>query len=314
MTQENQTREPDAAFAPHTWILVLNPVSGRGAGLRGRGRIEAALRAKGITFRSAVSEYAGHTTSVVRAAITAGCRNIVVAGGDGSLSEAANGILGQAAVASREIRLALIPVGTGNDWARMRAIPRDYPGAARVLAQGRTVLQDAGMIEFGAGGHRHFVNVAGAGFDAAVLEHMPGRRLGRLSYVVGLVRALLAYRPLPLRWRHGEGEGSAEAFLMFACNGRYCGGGMLVAPDARDDDGQLELVLVRHMPRLKVLRSLPLLFDGSIYGHPRVSHWTSTSVELSRPAGTFIEADGELVGQLPARVSVQRAALGVMVA
>ena len=306
----------DPLPAPEPWLLVLNPVSGRGAGLRHRARIERALRAQGIESRSAISEYAGHTEVLVAQAVAGGCRHIVVAGGDGSLSEAANGILRQTGVASHEVRLALVPVGTGNDWARMRAIPGDYAAAARLLARGRTVRQDAGVIEFPGGGRRYFVNVAGAGFDAAVLERLPGRRLGRLSYLVGLVRALMAYRPLPLRWlqRGGEAEAAAEAFVMFACIGRYCGGGMLVAPGASDSDGLLELVLIRHMSRFKVLRSLPSLFDGSIYGHPQVSHWTAAGMELIGPAGTSIEADGELVGRLPAVVGLRQCALSVVVA
>ncbi len=314
MNEENEALRRDAVFPPGTWLLVLNPVSGRGAGLRHRRRIEAALRSEGVAFRSAVSEYAGHTAVLVAEAIRAGCRRVAVAGGDGSLNEAANGILGQTAVASHEILLALVPVGTGNDWARMRAIPNRYPAAAALIARGHAVLQDAGVIEFAGGGRRHFVNVAGAGFDAAVLERLPARRFGKLSYLMGLVRALVAYRPTALRWRAGGTEDGAEAFLMFACIGRYCGGGMLVAPGARDDDGLLELVLVRHMSRLKVLRSLPRLFDGSIYGHPRVSHWSVPAAELIGPAGTSIEADGEIVGRLPATVGLRRHALSVVVA
>lgn len=299
-------------WQPESWLLVLNPVSGRGAGLRDRARIEAALRAEGLAFRSVLSEFAGHTTVLVARAIAEGCRRVVVAGGDGSLSEAANAILGQARIPSHEICLGLMPVGTGNDWARLRAIPRGYGAAARLLARCRTARQDAGIVDFAGGGRRYFVNVAGAGFDAAVLERLPGRRLGRLSYLVGLLRALAAYRPLPLRWRGGDGEDGAQAFVMFACIGRYCGGGMLVAPGASDTDGQLEMVLVRHMSRLKVLRSLPQLFDGSIYRHPQVSHWGAPGVELTGPAGTAIEADGELVGRLPVTLSVLPGALCVV--
>jgi diacylglycerol kinase (ATP) len=304
----------DTKYSPSTWLLVLNPVSGRGAGRRDRMRIEAAMRSHGIDFHSAMSEYAGHTQVLVAEAVASGCRRVVVAGGDGSLNEAANGILGQETVAAEQVRLSLIPVGTGNDWARMRSIPRGYTEAAGLLVRGRVVRQDAGRIDFASGERRYFVNVAGAGFDAAVLEHLPRWRLGRLSYLVGLLRALAAYRPLPLRWRHDGGvEADAQAFVMFACNGRFCGGGMLVAPDASDADGRLEFVLIRHMPRLEVLRSLPRLFDGSIYGHPGVSHWTAANLDLIGPAGTAVEADGELVGKLPATLGIARAALGVVV-
>jgi diacylglycerol kinase (ATP) len=116
----------------------------------------------------------GHTTTLVDEAIALGCRSIVVAGGDGSLSEAANGILSQGTVAPLDVPLALIPVGAGNDGARIRAIPRDHAAAARLLTRGRVVHQDVGVIDFQAGGRRYFVNVAGAGFDAAVLGIVVG--------------------------------------------------------------------------------------------------------------------------------------------
>jgi diacylglycerol kinase family enzyme len=164
-------------FGPTTWALILNPVSGRGAGLRDRARIEAALREQGLEFHSVVSRHAGHTIGLAAEAVSLGCRRIVVAGGDGSLGEAANGILGQDAVPPDAVHLGLIPLGTGNDWARMRSMPADYAAAARVLARGWTACQDVGVIEFPDGMRRHFVNVAGTGFDAAVLENMPSRRL-----------------------------------------------------------------------------------------------------------------------------------------
>lgn len=300
-------------YAPETWLLVLNPVSGRGAGLRDRPQIEAALRAQGIAYRSFVSDYAGHTIALVTEAIACGCRRIAIAGGDGSLSEAANGILGQTAIPPKDLRLALIPVGTGNDWARMHAIPRDYAAAAALIAHGRMADQDAGVIEFATGGRRYFVNVAGTGFDAGVVERMPTRRLGRLAYLIGLVRELVAYRPLSLHWRIGGEQSSADAFVLFACIGRYCGGGMLVAPSASDADGLLDLVLIRHMRRWNVMQSLPQLFDGRLKDHPKVVAWTAPGIELLAPTGTAIEADGELVGRLPATLSLKREALRVIV-
>jgi YegS/Rv2252/BmrU family lipid kinase len=300
-------------FDSDTWLLVLNPVSGRGAGLRDRRRIEAALDAHGLGHHAMVSGYPGHTTVLVAQAIAAGCRRIVVAGGDGSLSEAANGILGQSAVPAERVALGLVPVGTGNDWARMRGVPHDYAAAAAVIAAGASAPQDVGVIDFADGSRRHFVNVAGTGFDAGVVERMPDRRLGRLAYLIGLLREMAGYRPLPLRWRDPGGEAGAQTFVMFACIGRYCGGGMFVAPAARDDDGLLDIALIRHMGRIEVIRSLPRLFDGSIARHPKVSTWQTAGIELLGPAGASVEADGELVGRLPASIAVRSRALQVMV-
>jgi YegS/Rv2252/BmrU family lipid kinase len=302
-----------ASFDSSTWLLVLNPVSGRGAGLRDRKKIESALTSQGISFITVVSEHYGHTADLVSGGIAQGCRHILVAGGDGSLSEAVNGIFAQPDIPPKEIRLALVPVGTGNDWARAQALPHDYLEAARTVAAGATRSHDVGVIDFSAGGRRWFINVAGMGFDAGVIEHMPTRKLGRSAYLIGLIRQLVAYQPLSLHWRNGGDDQSAQAFVMFACIGRYCGGGMLVAPEASPVDGLLDLVLIRHMSRLNVLRALPSLFDGTLPQHPKVSGWRTERVEFTGAPGIAIEADGELVGHTPATFCVLREAVRMVV-
>lgn len=306
------THVPPLAFAPETWLLLLNPVSGRGRGVRQRAAIEAQLRALGQSFQTQISAHAGHTTALVAAAVSAGCRRVLVAGGDGSLGEAVNGLFQQDAVAPAAVTLALLPVGTGNDWARGQGVPTDLTAALRLAAQGRARAHDAGVIEFAGGGRRWFVNVAGTGFDAAVVERMPSRRLGRLAYVIGLLRGLAAYAPLPLQLDFDARSERAEALVAFACIGSTCGGGMRVAPAARSDDGQFDLTLIRYLKPLDILRNVRRLFDGTLAEHPKVSIWRTPQVALSGPAGTAVEADGEPVGHLPATVRSLPAALRVV--
>ncbi|MBI4997519.1 MAG: diacylglycerol kinase family lipid kinase [Rhodocyclales bacterium] len=300
-------------YAPDTWLLLLNPVSGGGRGLRQRTRIESAMAARHLSAHTAVSEYAGHTTELVARAIRAGCRRLLVGGGDGSLSEAVNGILAVAEVPSTDVTLALLPVGTGNDWARGHGIPHDIDRALDIVAAGRVQAHDAGYVDFPASGaRRHFINVAGIGFDAIVVEHMPSRKLGWLAYLVGLLRSLGSLSPIPLRIAVDGRTEHADALVLFACIGRYCGGAMFVAPRARSDDGKLDLTLIRHMPRLSILRSLPRLFDGSIAAHPRVTMWQTGAARIDAPAGTPLEADGEFIGHAPAAFGVLPGALRVM--
>ena len=306
--------QPLPRFDADTWLLLLNPVSGRGSGLRRRAGIEAALAAQGLRCHTQVSEYAGHSVALVRAALAAGCRRLLIAGGDGSVSEAVNGIFSQDQVAPAQVRLALLPIGTGNDWARGLGLPQRIDDVARLLGNHRLRALDVGRIDFPeTGARRYFINVAGGGFDAQVIERMPSRRFGRLAYVIGLLRGLAAYRPLPLRLEAASGPAHAQAFVLFACLGRYCGGGMLVAPQAQSDDGQLDFTLIHHMSRLRVLHALPRLFDGSLLAHPRVQAWCGREAHLAAPPGTAIQADGELVGHAPVRFSVLPQALPVVV-
>lgn len=299
-----------------TWLLLLNPISGGGLGVRNRGRIESTITAHGIRHVAVLSEFPGHIIALVTDAIQRGCRRILVAGGDGSLSEAVNGICAQQTVASDQITLALLPIGTGNDWARGRDIPGDYDHALDLIAAGHTHLHDVGIIDFTTAPtgyvRRYFINVAGTGFDAGVIERMPSRKLGRLAYLVGLLRELVGYRAVPLQLKTGSQRLETSTFVFFACIGRYCGGGMLVAPQAQPDDGLFDLTLVRHLGRIELLMNLKRLFDGSLPTHPKVSTWQGDSVEIEAPHGAAIEADGELVGHAPARLAVAPRAVRII--
>ena len=301
------------AYDSDTWLLLLNPISGGGLGLRDRAQIEAAIVAQGMKHVAVLSEYPGHSVALAAEAIVRGCRRILVAGGDGSLSEAVNGIFIQQSVAADQVTLALLPIGTGNDWARGRAIAHDYTEALERIAAGHALSHDVGVIDFPASGtRRFFVNVAGIGFDAGVIERMPSRKLGRLAYLVGLLRELAGYRPLPLRLRIGARRVDADAFVFFACIGRYCGGGMQVAPRAQCDDGLFDLTLVRYLGRIELLLNLRRLFDGTLPEHPKVSTWLIAGVEIDAPHGAAIEADGELVGHAPARFAMLPKALRII--
>ncbi len=300
-------------YAPETWLLLLNPVSGSGRGLRQRTHIESAMAVRQMQAVTAISGHAGHTTELVAQAIRAGCRRLLVGGGDGSLSEAVNGILAVPEVPGTDVTLALLPVGTGNDWARGHGIPHDIDRALDIVAAGKAVAHDAGWVDFPATGRRrHFINVAGIGFDAVVVEHMPSRKLGWLAYLIGLLRSLGSLRAIPLRIEVDGRTEQAGALVLFACIGRYCGGAMFVAPRARTDDGRLDLTLIRHMPRLSILKSLPQLFDGSIETHPQVTTWQTTAARVDAPAGTPLEADGEFIGHAPAAFGILPGALRVV--
>lgn len=294
-----------AATGGARWFVVLNPVSGRGRGWRDRDRIVAALRAHGSEVELAVSERAGHVQPLVAQALAAGHRNVLAVGGDGTVQEAANAVL----EAGADARFAALPVGTGNDFARTHGVPRDYAAAARVLATGHTRSIDVGEARFDDGRRRYFVNVAGAGFDAYVIEHMPDRRWGRLAYLAGVLRGLAGYRPQPMRLVVDGERRDARSSVAFACLGRYCGGGMLVAPDARSDDGRFDLVRIGDLTRLDVLLSLRRLFDGTIDAHPKVH--TARAAAIRIETALPIQADGELIGRGPVTLSVMPKALKV---
>ncbi len=294
------------------WLVVANPISGQGRAMHHRHEIEAVLRRHGIDFDFVISERPGHAIELVQAAVERGCRHVLAVGGDGTVNECANGIFRQHAAPTAEVTLGVMPIGTGNDWARTHRIPKDYAEVAALMASGASRLQDVGIATFGNGSTRHFVNVAGLGFDAHVVEALPDRTLGPLAYLVGLVKGLLGYSAVPLGLTFDGRRIDTHAFVLFFAIGRYCGSGMNVAPQAEVDDGLFDITLVQELSRWEVLKSLRKLFDGTLLSHPKVLALREAEGAVEADAAQPVEADGELIGHAPVRFSILPRALRVV--
>ena len=294
------------------WLVVANPISGQGRAMHHRHEIEAVLRRHDIDFDFAISERPGHAVELVARAVEGGCRHILAIGGDGTVNECANGIFRQSVAPTAEVTLGVMPIGTGNDWARTHRIPKDYAEVAALMASGASRLQDVGVATFGDGSVRHFVNVAGLGFDAHVVEALPDRTLGPLAYLVGLAKGLLGYRAVSLGLTFAGQRIDTRAFVLFFAIGRYCGSGMNVAPQAEVDDGLFDITLIQDLSRWEVLKSLRRLFDGTLLTHPKVLALREAEGAVEAATTQPVEADGELIGHAPVRFSILPRALRVL--
>jgi YegS/Rv2252/BmrU family lipid kinase len=293
------------------WLVIANPISGQGRAMHHRHEIEAVLHRHGVAFELVVSEHPGHAVELVARAVEGGCRRILAVGGDGTVNECANGIFRQSAAPTDEVLLGVMPIGTGNDWARTHGIPKDYAEVAALMAGGAHRLHDVGLASFDDGSQRHFVNVAGLGFDAHVVASLPDRTLGPMAYLVGLAKGLLSYDAVSLGLTFADRRVEARAFVLFFAIGRYCGSGMNVAPRAEVDDGLFDVTLIQNLSRWEVLKSLRKLFDGTLLDHPKVIALREAAARVD--AGPVpVEADGELIGHAPVRFTLLPRALRVL--
>lgn len=296
------------------WFAVLNPASGGGRALRDRRRIEAALAAAGVRSELAISEHPGHAIALAQTAAHEGFRCFIAIGGDGTVNEVVNGLL-RAGTPPGEATVALLPVGRGDDWARTHRIPRRLEDAVRVIAAGRSALHDVGVAQFQRDGStRYFVNVAGVGFDAYVVEQTQGTRLGPLSYLAGLLRGFATYRAPRMCVGAGAMQLDEPLFVTFAAVGRYCGGGMHVAPAALTDDGLLDVVTIGDLGRVELVLNLRRLFDGSLPSYRKVGSVRCDRVRVETFPPSRVQADGELLGEAPVTFSVLARAVRVIVA
>lgn len=228
---------------------------------------------------------------------------IIVGGGDGTVSASI------AAVMATGRPLGVLPLGTANDFARTLGIPQDPAGAAAVIAAGQTRRVDVGEVN-----GMPFLNVASIGLSATLARSLTTetkRRFGALSYLIVSLRVVLRARSVSgvLRW-----SGGSEPFrtLQLAIgNGRYYGAGMTVAPDARIDDGLLDLYSLETTSLWRLALLAPALRSGHHHSAPEVRSQRGTWFEVATSRPRHINVDGEIRGMTPARFTVRPSALEV---
>jgi YegS/Rv2252/BmrU family lipid kinase len=283
--------------------LVVNPSAGGGRAARALPLVQERLRALGLDVETAATRDLAHARELAAEAARNG-RVVAALGGDG--------LLGCVAGALREIpgaAMGVLPGGRGNDFARMAGIPLDAAQACDVIANG-----SPRPIDLGAAGERTFIGIASLGFDSdanRIANEAPAR-LGQLVYVYGALRALVA-------WKHAaftvdvDGERvSFSGWTVAAANARGYGGGMLLAPDARLDDGALDVVLVSATSKLQFVRDLPKVFKGTHVDDPcvRILRGAEVRVESDRPFVVY--ADGDPIGETPITLRAVPDALQVL--
>lgn len=262
---------------------ILNPRAGLAAA---RAR-DALLRGPWPDLDLIETRAPGHARELAREAVAAGCELVLAAGGDGTANEVASGLVGSS------VALGLVPVGSGNGLARTLRIPLRPAPALRALASGLVRAMDVGFAN-----ERPFLNVSGAGLDAIIGAdfHAHGRAGGRrgvLTYVRLSVPRALGYRAPEWTLRTPGGDFQGRALIVAAVNGRQYGGGAIVAPQARLDDGLLDFVVFEDAGALEVMLNAPRLFLGTITGFRRYRHLAAASARLEGPAPFAHHRDGE---------------------
>ena len=303
-------------------LLVVNPKSAGGRTGRHFDAIARAVRSAIGDFDAAFTRAPGDGARLAREGCAAGAQLVVAVGGDGTASEVVDGIV-LGAPAGRDVHFGFIPRGTGGDLRKTLGIGADLTSSARALASGETITADLGRISYV--GHdglpkvRHFANVAGFGISGLVDEKVnSGLRLGggKLSFMLAAARALFGWRDQPVRWRADGGVWSTDRVTALSvCNGRYFGGGMLVAPEARLDDGLFDVVVWTGLGISDFVVKKRMLYDGTHVRLPntRVLRARAVEAEPLEGARVLLDVDGEQPGTLPARIELLPGALRIRV-
>ena len=277
--------------------LIVNPVSGTDSAPELLPVLNERLRERFGDVDIVMTVGRGDAARLAEGAAREGYERLFVAGGDGTLNEALNGV---AAVegALRRVTFGLIPLGTGNDFANALGLPQDdVEEAVAVLAEGRTIAADVGVLN-----ERFFVNVSAGGFIAEVSDAVNPQLktlAGKFAYVIGGAQVLMDYEPVGARVRAAGGDeyGAHETELeMFAvCNSRLVGGGRLIAPHAIIDDGLLDVCLVGEMSTLEFVSLLSSVAGGDHIEDERVHYFTARALDIEFDRTIKVNTDGEVL-------------------
>lgn len=273
--------------------LFINPIAGRGRAGKRLPRILELLRAEGLDPEIHESSGVGALEAGVGNAVAAGARRILIAGGDGSVHEATNGLLQSASDAA----IGVIPTGTGNDFAKAAGIPLDWEIATRLLAD--RIVNDAALRRVDAAkmNDRYFMNGAGIGLDAKVTAIARSIRwpIGDVVYLLAIFRALGDGVATPeLRIQGDELDFSGPVTLVSVSNGPWIGGMFHIAPMAANADGKLELLIVAPVTRRRILALLPKLVRGRHMPEPEITHFSLQRLQIRAQSDLPSHLDGEV--------------------
>ncbi len=280
--------------------IILNPISGRGTGERSIPLMTELLQGYELDFDLVRTERPWHAAELAQEAAQGGYDCVVAAGGDGTANEVINGLMAAKAAGAEGVAMAVISVGRGNDFAFSMGIPTDLAAGCDTLVRGRRRAIDVGRFTGGLFPEgRYFGNGLGVGFDAVVgFEALKMKRLhGFASYLVAALKTISLYPLGPMvRIEFGGETLSQRALMVSVMNGTRLGGGFMMAPEGKSDDGQFDLCIASQVSRPGILKLIPRFMAGTQATHPAIrtaqaDQITITALEGGLPA----HADGETI-------------------
>ena len=297
--------------------VIINPFAGAGKSAKEWPQIMDLLENIGLDFDHALTEAPGHAIELAKSTAKKGYELVISVGGDGTINEVVNGLYVSGNISN--VMLGIVSTGTGADYIRTVGTSTDYKKACQRFMNPKKLTVDLGVVEYTNNGQmmkRFFVNFAGLGFDAEIVKATTQefKALGNTaSYLMGLITTLTLYRNKEISLTMDKEEESKKVCTVMVSNGKYGGGGMLVAPDADPTDGLFDTLIIGNLSKPDLLRSLPRIYKGTHLAHPKVTMKRAREVEIQSTQKMLLQVDGELLGESPARFYILPATLNIAI-
>lgn len=283
-------------------LIIFNPNAAYGRSVKKLAAIKAAFVDLGISTNFKVTTHSGHASELVATTELSGFDGVVAAGGDGTVFEVLNGLYEHPK--SVRIPLGLLPIGTGNAFARDLGLqPGAWPAAIDLLHRQRTRRVDVGHVKTGDSDY-YFLNVIGMGLAAeAGMTAKKMKFLGNTAYTLATLWQVLKLKSYPLLINIDGKDLRQDNILFTISNTRFTGTHFLIAPGAVIDDGLLDITLLNRLPRHRLLRLFPSIYTGRHVRHSAVSIYRARRITVHSPTGLIMGPDGEFRGTTPAEIT-----------
>jgi len=298
-----------------SWFIIANPTSGNRNFSKKWKEIQQLLTQKNIDFSFAFTQFSKHEINLVDTAIQQGFRNFISVGGDGTLHHVVNGVMRQRYVKSSDITIAVIPLGTGNDWIKTYNIPNSIQKATNLIANKKTILQDIGVLETENNVTTYFNNAAGLGYDGYVVYKLEKlKRFGSIGYLLAGIAGLLFYKKAVFKIIFDDKVIETNCLMVIFGICKFSGGGMQFTKEVVTNDGLVDITIAKNLNLIDLILNINKLYNGNITQHKKIETYKTKEIKvIPQNSKSFIQADGELIGKGKVNVQIIEKAVNFVV-
>jgi diacylglycerol kinase (ATP) len=297
-----------------SWFVIANPTSGNRNFSKRWKEIQQLLKNKNFDYSFAFTQFSKHEIELAQNAIQKGFRNIISVGGDGTLHHVVNGVMLQRYVKTSNITIAVIPLGTGNDWIKTHNIPNSIKEALKIIHQNKIISQDIGMLETSKK-TTYFNNVAGMGYDGYVVNKLKYLKyFGPIGYIISGLAGLLFYKKEVFKIIFNNKIVEEKCLMAVFGICKFSGGGMQFTKKVKVNSGLLNITIAKNINMIDLIINIKKLYNGQIVNHRKVATYKTKRITIiPKNKKPFIQADGELIATGNVTVTIVEKAIQFVV-